>query len=599
MHTILTRCVLDYQRHTVLRLAALLAISACTPGDGDIDPAMDAGSAEHHALAPVDIRDPHIRRWYDIIEDKTPSEPLRGSYGMDPDTGEFVHPFATPRSHDSHPFDGQLDYWETESYAKNMKVLAFYPDIVSPWHTWQAIADFDGQRVMYVHESGALGIYDISDPTDMKTLYRRGSEWTADSEHQWFDKPPPGKAIGASVIQWDAEREGYIMIQSFEVSRFTVITEDKTRQPDKVELARHADKLKGLRIYAMNGPLQDEWELLKEVTTDTDHPDAPIGEQGGSGSLDIPAWFGGQYMFTASAPDASYALTEYPTYPWSAGHQSWDMTDPANPQLLDQWTAPGQIAGDPEHEAAYLRNPRAGNHTSWMGARMPLFIPKPVEDGGRYGYAAMGGLGFYAIDISDPADMKTVSHLSFPPSVAGTEGDNINVSQVERTGIIYYNGYPMSEDCHEPYKDIYIIDVNDPAQPKVVGTMPRPMPPAEAPYDDFCQRRGSFGPKRYGYHTQPGRWRQGVIPWAFYNAGVQVFDVSDAANPTIAAYYVPRFAPEAIPDYAQGNATYGIYVEYDRNIIWAFTSHGIYALSTQLLGKPLLEVPDKPWPAQH
>ncbi|WP_426361921.1 hypothetical protein [Streptomyces sp. E-08] len=41
-------------------------------------------------------------------------------------------------------------------------------------------------------------------------------------------------------------------------------------------------------------------------------------------------------------------------------------------------------------DAAYRKNPRCGNRTSWMGARMPLFIPKPVEQGGRYAFAAMG-----------------------------------------------------------------------------------------------------------------------------------------------------------------------------------------------------------------
>ena len=68
--------------------------------------------------------------------------------------------------------------------------------------------------------------------------------------------------------------------------------------------------------------------------------------------------------------------------------------------FLDQFAAPGQRLGD--HEA-YVQNPRCGNRTSWFGARMPLFVPEPVEDGGKYGYAAMAGLGLYVLDISDPA----------------------------------------------------------------------------------------------------------------------------------------------------------------------------------------------------
>ena len=44
------------------------------------------------------------------------------------------------------------------------------------------------------------------------------------------------------------------------------------------------------------------------------------------------------------------------------------------------------------------------------------------------------GLGFYVVDIRDPSQMKVVGHVNFPPSVAGTEGDFIDVSQVQETG---------------------------------------------------------------------------------------------------------------------------------------------------------------------
>ena len=339
----------------------------------------------------------------------------------------------------------------------------------------------------------------------------------------------------------------------------------------------------------MRGPLSEEWELLAEMTTDVEHPDAPIGQQQGSGVRDIPTYFGGQYMFVAAAA----ALTEYPTDLYSAGYQAWNMSDPANPEFVGQFTVPGQRLGE---EEAYALNPRCGNRTSWFGARMSIFVPTPVEEGGRYGYAAMGGLGLYVLDISDPANIEAVGHLTLPPSVAGTEGDNIDVSQVEETGIIYYSGYPLAEDCWEPYKDVYMIDVSDPASPEIVGTLPRPVPPPDAPFTDYCQRRGSFGPKRTGYYTQPGTARAGIVPYAFYNAGVQIFDVSDPSDPTIAAYFVPRFDTERVPDYARGNLAHGIYVEYDRNLIWLFTNHGMYVLSTPVLGEPSFEAPGQPWP---
>ena len=130
----------------------------------------------------------------------------------------------------------------------------------------------------------------------------------------------------------------------------------------------------------------------------------------------------------------------------------------------------------------------------------------------------------------------------------------------------FTNGYPMNDECYEPYKDIFVVDARNVAEPKIVSTFPRPTPPAEAAFDDYCQRRGSFGPKRPGYHvTQPGRWKQGIVAYAFYNAGVQLFNVENPLEPKVAAYFVPRFPTlEEAPGYVTGNLSYGIYVEYDR-----------------------------------
>ena len=515
---------------------------------------------------------------------------------MDSRTGKFIHPEATFHTYESHPFDGLLDYWDKEQYIKNMKVEAYYPITVEPFHTWQNMVDFDGRRYLYQYVRRDLKIYDITNPKDVKLLLTRGHTWGSNGPDVEEQNPyPKGDMFGAASIQWNEKLGKYIMVQSFEIQRFGVL-HDKLTEPDKVDKIRHADHLKGFKVYEMNGPLPNDWKLISERTTDVMHPNAPVGQQQGSGVRDIPTYFGGDIMYVAAAPDASYALTEYSNDLYSAGYQSWDMSDPSNPKFLDQLTVPGQIAFDETHEAAYKANPRAGNHTSWMGARMSLFVPTPVEEGGKYGYAAMGGLGFFVVDISNPKEMKVVGHLNFAPSVAGTEGDFVDVSQVEKTGIVYFSGYPLNEDCFEPYKDVHMIDVSNPQKPVKIGVLPRPRPPTEAKFTDFCQRRGSFGPKRTGYYTQPGISRDGVLPFNFYNAGLQVFDVSDVSNPKITAYFVPPFYEEQVVDYARGNLSHGVYTEYDRNLFWLFTNHGFYVLSSPVLGKPSFEAPKEPWP---
>jgi hypothetical protein len=38
-----------------------------------------------------------------------------------------------------------------------------------------------------------------------------------------------------------------------------------------------------------------------------------------------------------------------------------------------------------------------------------------------------------------------------------------------------------------------------------------------------------------------------------------------------------------------------VHVEFDRNLIWTFTNHGIYPLSSDLLGTPSLGAPRPPF----
>jgi hypothetical protein len=551
--------------------------------------------AVHPATSGDNISDPQVKRLVELVGDHQPGDPAPGSWGMDTATGRFIFPALTPDSHDEHRFDGELDYWDTQQYIHNMKVEAYYPITVEPFHTWQNMVDFDGRRYLYQYVRRDLKIFDVTNPKEVKLLLTRGETWDADGPGEEVNPYPQDDYFGAASIRWNKKLGVNIMVQSFETRRFGLL-HDKYAEPDLVAAIRHSKHLKGFKVYAMRGPLPDDWELLAERTSDYEHPDAPIGQQSGSGARDIPVYFGGDTLFIAAAPNADYALTEYPNELFSSGYQSWDMSDPANPKFLQQLTVPGQIIGNPEHEAVYKANPRAGNRTSWMGSRMSLFIPTPVEDGGKYGYAAMGGLGFYIVDISDPADMRVVSHLEFSPSVAGVESDFVDVSQVVRTGIVYTSGYPLNEDCWEPYKDVFMVDVKDPLNPRVIGTLPRPTPPAEAAFTDYCQRRGSFGPKRTGSYTQPGTSRQGILPFNFYNAGLQVFDVSDPARPSIAAYFVPPFNTERVADFARGNLSHAVYVEYDRNLFWLFTNHGFYVLSSPVLGEPNLAAPTAIWP---
>lgn len=533
--------------------------------------------------------------------------------------GSFLHPSLTyVNEEEQHPFPGggedlfpATDGYDPNTYkSDNVTVEAHYPGkqfTPDPFHSWQNIVDFDGRRYMFQYDRSEARVYDITDVKNVQVVesLTRDDVAAAEGNNEAVDSKDwdAHDMWGASTIQWSEKYNGYIMVQSFEMRRQVPFwmgdTPEKSKyaSPQGVAAARADTQLKGFKIYKLNGPRKKDWELLETVSTDEtqQNPLAPdfSKPQQGSGSLDVPHWDGGRYMFISTAPSDEWSLQEYPTYLYANGFQAWDMADPAAPKLLDTWHRDGMVRGE---EDAYRSNPRCGNRTSWMGSRNPLYIPTPIEEGGKYGFAAMGGFGMSIIDISDPTNLREVGHLDVPPSVSGTEADNVDVSQFEKTGMVYLSGYPLSEDCYEPFKDIFQVDASDPANPRIVDRLPRPTPPDGATVTDFCQRGGSFGPKRSGYYTSPGDPTDGLVIYDFYNAGAQFFNVSDPKNPRIAGYFAPPTFGAETEDWARSNPTHGVYVEYDRKIVWLMTNDGIYALSSEsLLGTPNLGIPNEPF----
>ncbi|MBS0509015.1 MAG: hypothetical protein JSR53_16705 [Proteobacteria bacterium] len=589
-------------RATVLRSTAAAAIALAAIGTAWAQSREianpPAGDTQFVPGTPS-VQDPWLAKWIAQTPERRPRDLKAGlEYGMNPKTGEFVWPKLTPEVHKGQPFPGQLPGWDKSTFTKNVKVLAFYPGVGSPFHVWNNIADFNGKRYLYVHDRDYLRILDVTDPAKATVVFSKGAVWGPKGGSERWDAANVKDYLGGATIVWSKQLNKPVLVASYEIGRYGLMNE-KLQEPEKVAAQRSYNSLKGFKVFEMNGPLPSDWKLLATRTTDFQHPDAPIGQQQGSGSLDAPEYFGGKYMILSSAPTDNYALTEYPNYLYSPGYQVWDMSDVANPKFVSQITVPGQVVDDKDSVFAYMQNPRAGNRSSWMGSRMPLFLPKPVEDGGKVGFGAMGGLGLWSFDLSDPARPRVLSSVNTPPSVAGTEYDNADVSQYERTGYVFTNGYPMNRDCYEPYKDIWVVNAKDPANMKIATKLPRPTPPEGAPYTDFCQRGGNFGPKRANANGQPGQWRQNILPYSFYTAGVQLYDVSNPAEPKIAGYFVPPLADETeLPKYTLGKGVLAMYTEYDRNIMWAFTENGAYALASPLLGEPVTGPAPKPWPAR-
>ncbi|MCS4255755.1 hypothetical protein M2405_004058 [Rhodococcus erythropolis] len=312
-------------------------------------------------------------------EDRRPAGVDPGSYGMQND-GSFLHPSLTyVNEEEQHPFPGggedlfpATDDYDPNTYkSDNVTVEAHYPGkqfTPDPFHSWQNIVDFDGRRYMLQYDRSEARVYDITDVKNVQVVesLTRDDVAAAEGNNEAVDSKDwdAHDMWGASTIQWSEKYDGYIMVQSFEMRRQVPFwmgdTPEKSKyaSPQGVAAARADTQLKGFKIYKLNGPRKNDWELLETVSTDEtqQNPLAPdfSKPQQGSGSLDVPHWDGGRYMFISTAPSDDWSLQEYPTYLYANGFQAWDMADPAAPKLLDTWHRDGMVRGE---EDAYRSNP--------------------------------------------------------------------------------------------------------------------------------------------------------------------------------------------------------------------------------------------------
>jgi len=498
---------------------------------------------------------------------KAPPHVDPDTYGIDPKTGKFVHPEATPyyAYMGRKPVKGQMEELEDRQYIQNMKIEGHWDIVVKPGHSWQYIIDMDGRRYMFHYYRTVLKIYDITEPHKLEVILDKKYD-----DGNWF---------GAMAVAYNENLGKWIMLQSFEVPRsIGGLKGKKYSSPEAVKRIKYAEAFRGVRVYELTSIT--EWKQIAEISTDTLNPNGKVHQ--GSGALDVPFYQGGKYAFVAAAPDNTFVNIEYPNYIYSPAQMILDVEDPYNPRWVSTWWVQGQRLGE---EEAYRQWRQYGNKTSWTGARLPITLPTPIEEGGKYGYTAMGGLGVHILDLSDPSNPTAVGSVDLPLNVGGVEGDNIDISRAETRGFVMASGYPMNEDCYEPQKDIYVIDVKDKTAPKIIGMLPRPMPPAEAPYSDYCLRRGKFGPKRPPAPYAPGVPDPNLTIYPYNNAGVQLFDITDPLNAEIVAFFVPKLTDNLNDPTSYNTPVESIFVEWDRNLIWVFANSGIYLLSSDAMGK--------------
>jgi hypothetical protein len=196
-----------------------------------------------------------------------------------------------------------------------------------------------------------------------------------------------------------------------------------------------------------------------------------------------------------------------------------DLADPARPREVGRWWLPGQGPGEPR---------------TWGEASTVQLHHAIARDG--LAYCGWWDEGLVVLDVRDPAAIAPVGRLDLGPDTARAThtfcplpGRDVAVTTEE----------PVEPGCVGVARNARLVDISNPADLRILSTFP-------VPAGDFCRRGGRFGPHNVS-EPNPGALIDGdTVHLTYFNAGLRVFDVSDATAPREIAWYIPD-APEGQP----------------------------------------------------
>ena len=258
------------------------------------------------------------------------------------------------------------------------------------------------------------------------------------------------------------------------------------------------ERTAGLAVYRLDDPFAP----------------SPLGfwESTGRGVHRV-VWTGGRYAYLSATP---------------AGFDGriWvivDLEDPAGPVEAGRWWWPGQRRG-------------AGERPSWPeGERIAAH--HALLDG-HLAYLGYDDGNLVVLDVSDPRRPAMVSNLRWDG------GGTHTCLPLPGRRLVVVTDEQLHDGPEAPERRIRVIDVGDPAHPRVIALCP-------APDDDYRRAGLRFGPHNL-HENRPGSYASERLVFAtYFNAGLRVYDLEDPARPREVAHWVPRPAPGQVA--AQSN----------------------------------------------
>ena len=261
----------------------------------------------------------------------------------------------------------------------------------------------------------------------------------------------------------------------------------------------------------------------------------------------------------------------------------WDISNPENPKQLSTWkgaeggshrnTYPGgkyaYVAGYAEgyhgrgHQVIILdvsdpRHPKQVGVIAQPGQKDGEELPKDHQPAfhGPVNVSPDGAMATFAftpdvvnVDISDPANPKFIGKLTMtPPFIyAGQQSVHTALPLWDRK-IVFASSEASKWGCDKDGMNwAGFIDNKDPANPRLMSIFPHPLPPKDAPYKNFCQKEGRFGPHNtvMEQHNPDVHPTGDVMYITWFNAGLRVWDITDPYQPADVGYFLPPENPNA------------------------------------------------------
>jgi len=201
-----------------------------------------------------------------------------------------------------------------------------------------------------------------------------------------------------------------------------------------------------------------------------------------------------------------------------------DISDPTAPKEAGRWWMPGQKAGEP----------RQAGPQGFHG-------PANVSPDGKtiaLGYAP----SIVNLDVSDVAQPKLIGQLPMsPPFIsAGAQSEHTVLPLWDRN-LLFVNSEASFERCQDALNYAGLVDNKNPAAPRLISLFPLPAPPPGAPYKNFCEKGGRFGPHNTNQEIHlPDVEKPGdLIYLTYFNAGLRIFDIKDPVMPVETGWFIP------------------------------------------------------------